>query len=474
MACHTFALSGEVGNWLADTAAALSGIRDDLGAEPLDAAQRYDVLGQLGAAADRHRQAVYASESFSGTIDQPLAAVNTMLDDALAAIDHSIATNVRDDGMYHAYNTLDVRDGALEIGSLYTMLEGQVAALSAGAIAPDEAVSVLEALFASNVYRDDQKSFMLYPDRALPGFLAKNVIPADDVAAISLLQGMLEAGDKRIVLEDVDGAYRFNANFANVGDLHEQLDALTGTYGDDVAAARGPLHELFERIFNHQNFTGRSGTMFGFEGLGCIYWHMVSKLLLAVEENFFAALDTGASDATCKRLGELYYQVRGGIGFNKTPAEYGAFPTDPYSHTPKHSGARQPGMTGQVKEEVLTRFGELGIRVADGIVKIQPALLRAREFVAEPKELCYLDVDGNWQDLAVPAGGLGFTWCQVPVVYTLDDTAQPSLTITSADGAQRTLNQLELSAEDSAALFERTGEIRALHVTLNRDNLFAD
>ena len=41
------------------------------------------------------------------------------------------------------------------------------------------------------------------------------------------------------------------------------------------------------------------------------------------------------------------------MGFKKTesPAEYGAFPDDPYSHTPSFGGARQPGMTGQVKEE---------------------------------------------------------------------------------------------------------------------------
>ena len=470
-----FDLSSEVADWLADTAAALSKVRGDLGGAPLGASQKYDLLAELGAAASRHRQAIYATETFSGTVGQSVAAVTEMLDDALAAIDHSIANNVRDDGLYHAYNTLDVADNALDIGTLYPMLEGQVAALSAGAIAPDEAVNVLEGLFASDVYRADQKSFMLYPDRELPGFLAKNRIAPEDVAAIPLLQRMLDAGDERIVLRDGDGNFRFNADFANVGDLHEQLDALTGPYGAaDIDAARGPLHELFEDVFNHQDFTGRSGTMFGFEGLGCIYWHMVSKLLLAVEENFFAAVDAGADAATCKRLGELYYRVRGGIGFNKTPAEYGAFPTDPYSHTPKHNGARQPGMTGQVKEEVLTRFGELGIRVTDGVVKIQPALLRASEFVAEPQAFCYLDVEGNWQDATIPARGLGFTWCQVPVIYTLDDAAQPSLTITNADGSQRTQDSLALSAGDSTAIFERTGHIRALHVTLNSDNLLAD
>lgn len=93
-------------------------------------------------------------------------------------------------------------------------------------------------------------------------------------------------------------------------------------------------------MFNHRAFTGRSGGMFGFEGLGCIYYHMVSKLLLAVEENLFAALQQDADAESIKKLGSLYYRVRKGIGFKKTPSEYGAFPTDPYSHTPGHAGAR--------------------------------------------------------------------------------------------------------------------------------------
>ena len=194
---------------------------------------------------------------------------------------------------------------------------------------------------------------------------------------------MIAASDDRIVSRDADGCYRFNADFTNVGDLDARLDALSGLYGDDVEASREPLRALYERVFRHREFTGRSGSMFGFEGLGCIYWHMVSKLLLAIQENFFAALEGNAGAEVCQRLGGLYYRVREGIGFNKTPAEYGAFPTDPYSHTPGHGGAQQPGMTGQVKEEVLSRFGELGLRVAGGEVRFDPRLLRAREFSSE-------------------------------------------------------------------------------------------
>jgi len=235
---------------------------------------------------------------------------------------------------------------------------------------------------------------------------------------------------------------------------------LSCLYGDDVEASRGPLRTLFESVFRHREFTGRSGSMFGFEGLGCIYWHMVSKLLLALQENFFAALDANAESEVCRRLGSLYYRVREGIGFNKTPAVYGAFPTDPYSHTPGHSGAQQPGMTGQVKEEVLSRFGELGVRVAGGEVRFDPRLLRAREFSTETRRFRFLDVHGQWQELTVPASGLVFTWCQVPIVYRLRSEGRPTLSITRQDGSIQTLPQLSLPASESLELFRRSGHIR--------------
>ena len=64
---------------------------------------------------------------------------------------------------------------------------------------------------------------------------------------------------------------------------------------------------------------------------------------------------------------EHYYEINEGIGVHKSPALYGAFPTDPYSHTPAGKGAQQPGMTGQVKEDILSRFGELGVFVTKWI-----------------------------------------------------------------------------------------------------------
>ena len=184
--------------------------------------------------------------------------------------------------------------------------------------------------------------------------------------------------------------------------------------------------------------------------------------------------DSHREHEICNRLGRLYYQVREGIGFNKTPSEYGAVPTDPYSHTPKHAGAQQPGMTGQVKEEIVSRFGELGVRVKDGSVCFQPSLLRECEFSSEENTFRYLDVEDNWQSITVRARGLAFSWCQVPVVYQLVDDAESTVSVTWQDGSVKTFNDMLLPADESAELFRRSNHIRLLTLSLSTKQLFRD
>jgi hypothetical protein len=465
-------LSVEVKRWLCETAAIMSKTASSLSAAPVGDQLRYAVMADLGEAASQYRSIVYRQQSLSEGAQLPLSNVVSMLDDAICMIDHCIARNLREDGLYNAYNLLELHPESAGVHALYPMLEGQVAVLSSGALSPEAAVSVVESLFDSDVYRADQRSFMLYPDRSLPGFLEKNQLPVDAVEAIPLLQRMQSKCDDRIVLRDADGCYRFNARFTNVADLNVALDALAADYGDELGDARKEIQSLFERVFDHLRFTGRSGGMFGFEGLGCVYWHMVAKLLLAVQENYFMALASAADLSASQRLGSLYYAIRDGLGFNKSPAEFGAFPTDPYSHTPGHAGAQQPGMTGEVKEEILCRFGELGISVSDGALGFDTRLLRGAEFVNEAQQFRFLDVHGHWQELSVPVAALAYSWCQVPIVYLVRDGEEPGVTLSTDDGETRRLTQMTLSKSQSSEIFRRSGHIRQITVNISTDMVF--
>ena len=70
---------------------------------------------------------------------------------------------------------------SLPIRRLYEMLEGQVAVLSSGHLSAEESLEVLTALKHSSMYRADQHSYLLYPNRRLPAFVEKNNIPAKEI-----------------------------------------------------------------------------------------------------------------------------------------------------------------------------------------------------------------------------------------------------------------------------------------------------
>lgn len=427
---------------------------------------RRALLDALAGAGSRYRGAIYA-QPIHGPAPLPIATLARLLERALAFADHTIRANLRPDGLYHAYNLLEFTEhpAGLRIHRLSAMLEGQVAVLSSGTLTPAEAATLLHALRRSPLYRADQHSYLLYPDRQLPGFLERNVLPADAATSCALLGDLLAAGDARLVVRDEAGAIRFHPDLVNGDALARRLDLLGAdpVWRDAVSAQRSAVAAIYERVFQHRAFTGRSGSMFGYEGLGCIYWHMVAKLLLAVQENLFSA--AAAHDVAAPALAASYHDIRAGLGFNKPPARYGAFPTDPYSHTPGHAGAQQPGMTGQVKEEILTRFGELGVRVERGCIRFAPTLLGAAEFTATETVFSTLDLDGHPREIPLPAGSLGFTFCGVPVVYR-KTTDAARLRLRFADGTTREIAGDTLDPDVSRLLCSRSGRIVTVEVEL--------
>ena len=426
---------------------------------------RKKVVDHLGQASSEYREAIY-SDSFTGRRrDIETSDLIEFCRISISHIDHTIEANRREDGLYHAYNLMTTDDQCVTVTHLYEMLEGQVAVLSSGYLDPKQALEVLKSLKKSNLFTESQNSYLLYPDRELARYLDKNVIPKKFIEKSELLTTLKKSGDQSLIEVDLAGNCFFNGSFNNVDGAKSALKNLSDNgYKQLVKKDQSLVEEMFEDIFNHKQFTGRSGGMYAYEGLGSIYWHMVSKLLLATLENFQKAVAEDVDPAVIGRLADCYFNIRAGIGFNKDPQNYGAFPTDPYSHTPGFDGAKQPGMTGQVKEEVVTRLLELGVIVENGCIRFDPFILRKSEFLAKEDTLHYFDPSGTRQMIPLSEGQLAFTYCQVPVVYSLADKV--SIRLTFSNGACKDILGSTIESVISAQIFSKEGAVVKIEVSL--------
>lgn len=430
---------------------------------------RKDIIDVLGKAASDYRQHIYKAGFWGKKRSVSIEGIQYFMTLCLEYLDHAIDLNERPDNMYHAYNLISFSEERASIEHLSEMLEGQVAVLSSGYLAPRVVLKVLDSMKSSRLFRKDQYSYLLYPDKELPGFLEKNIVPGSEVQKSMLLQKLLSDKNSEVIEKDILGQYHFNGNFKNAEDLKRTLHSLPQEYQPLVEKEENLILDFFEQVFNHKAFTGRSGTFYAFEGLGSIYWHMVSKLALAIQENCIKAIESREPDEIIGGLLDHYYEVQAGIGVHKSPQLYGAFPTDPYSHTPKHRGAQQPGMTGQVKEDIISRIHEIGIRIKGGKLEFSPVLLRKNEFVQDSIVAEYKDLNQQKHTIHLQAGQLLFTYAQVPIIYELG--IKGMIEIITSNGESEKIEGYTLDAENSQHIFSRTGQIAMLKIEIDRNIL---
>jgi hypothetical protein len=441
-------LSESVATWLNETREAYAHIAASLSAADITDATRRSYLDRVALPYEAHRARAY-SRRLGGRVSVSHDALLTLCASAITVCEWTLKRARRVDGLYDAYRLMRRHpDGGLGVTALPLMLEGQVALLSSGVLDPSEAADLVDALFTSGLYRADQKSFTLMVPVARPGFMAVNAVDVSPLIAETLSR----ATSWGVLRQDDSGTWRFHPELSSHRDLAERLD---GHHASE--AERTALATAYEATFEHHRFLGRSGAMYSYEGIGCIYWHMVAKLLLAVGE---CATEAESDRTSRSRLVGLYQRVRDGLGFRRSAKSYGAFPADPYSHTPAHRGAQQPGMTGLVKEDLLTRYLELGVALHGGQLSFAPQLLQTSEFIAQA---------GSFKGHARPAHALAFTLAGVPVIYVLGDSAR--IQLIAQDETERTIEGPSLDVEASARWLGREGGPRVVYVTVNRDAL---
>ena len=424
---------------------------------------RYQAVEKLGKAGEQYRKNIYQG-AFGAKESINVGELKTFIQNVQNHLQEATRANLRSDGLYNAYNILqlDANEKLASIEYLGPMLEGQVAVLSSKSLSAKEAKGLLESLRNSDLYCKNRKSYILYADKRLPAFLDYNKVEPQSAKAIATLAQMIEQDDKRIIESSPDGCFRFNSSIRNRFELKKVIDQLASDQEVKLLITNDEkaILDLYELTFNHKAFTGRSGSMFAYEGLGSIYWHMVSKLMLSVQE---IALEED-QDEDFKALVASYYDVQDGLGFRKKASEYGAFTADAYSHTPSFAGAQQPGLTGMVKEGVICRFGELGVQFNDETIEFKPRLLRTEELLKQTEEAVCIYPDKSQRTISIPENGLLFTITQIPVIYKRTDLETAEIVVEYLDGSSEAISGDVLPKLIAQSLLNRTSNVSVISV----------
>ena len=100
----------------------------------------------------------------------------------------------------------------------------------------------------------------------------------------------------------------------------------------------------------------------------------------------------------------------------------------------------------------------------DGQIVFAPIQLRASEWLEVPVTFGFIDVLGYSGQVDLSAGSLGFTFCQVPVVYHRAESL--GVQVHLADGTVVDCAGARIGADISASIFERRGTVDRIEVQI--------
>lgn len=408
-----FNLSAEIHQWLKEISAFIQELNDNF------AENETALLHKMGISFSNYREKVYHN-GFSGFTYTGAEEIAELLNNVKAMCEYTINKNKR-----KIYSTYNLIGEGFAVSHMRDMLEGQSAVIGCGILSEQEVCELISEM-DKTLISPEISAHYLYPIKKTTRFAEKNILSKEFAA------------DGTIVISDINGENRFAANITTPKVLEQALQK-SGYSAKDASK----LKEEFERLFGHQSFTGRSQVMYKFEGIGCIYWHQNAKLALAVLET---ALREAKKEGNFKNVYEAYKQITNGFIYRKKPAQCGAIPIEPYSHTSFNKSCEQPGMTGQVKESVIMRRGELGVIIENGKIVFMPAILSEKDFTQ----------DGN----------ISFTLCEVPIKYIKSNTKKAIVKYNNGENAEILFKGalLQLDEKTSQEIFFRSNKINSVDI----------
>ncbi len=459
---ESFEITNEVAAWLDGSIHVLEKYYDRAVNGEQTETLRLDFLRDMGRVLDEYKKVIYHGR-FSGKTEYSYEKLCRYFSLSLEYISSTIAVNKTEGGFYHSYNLLYNTGSGIEVRRLFPMLEGQVAVLGCELLSGKEACELIDKMEESALWSERDKSFYLYPIKMTKLFMENNCLTEDQISRSELIRALVANGNEALVIKDAAGNIRFAPAIISGAAAKDALCELSldSRYAALAKAEEKTVLDIVEEQYRHFEFTGRSQIMYKYEGIGSIYWHQNSKLLVSMQESYFAAVGK-ETDEIVSELEKRYYKVRSGLGFYKEPEVWGAFPQDAYSHTPFGGGAKQPGMTGQVKEEIITRFGELGVRPMAGTVLFDTLLVADDEYLKEDENYSFIRADGSEESIALTKGQLAFSFCQTPIIYSKD--GENSISICYSSGNIEKLPAEPLPREVAKHIFDRDGKISSVIV----------
>ena len=107
-------------------------------------------------------------------------------------------------------------------------------------------------------------------------------------------------------------------------------------------------------------------------------------------------------------------------------------------------------------------MGELGVQVEAGILRFDPFMLRDDEFLTNQQSFEYINLNKEKRKIELEKGTLGFTYCQVPIVYKKAKSSKIEVHLNN--GELRELEGNKLDGALSSSIFKRKDEVNKLVV----------
>ena len=181
-----------------------------------DKISKFELLCKLGTNYSKYCNLVYDVKFILDDISKNDIIQN--LDLILSLINKTIDKNKYDDSFFHSYNVLETKKNSIDISYQKLMLEGQVAVLTSNKLNLEETVSLVGNLFTSSLYREDQDSFILYPNKVDFNFLGRNIVSKKYNNYID------KNKFTKIFTKDINSQYRFNSSIRNEFELKTFLE----------------------------------------------------------------------------------------------------------------------------------------------------------------------------------------------------------------------------------------------------------